>query len=429
MIFENISILDENFTIQRGMNVKVDGARIAAISNDAIVGDDLRYDGKDKLLMPAFFNAHAHSPMTMLRGYGENLPLDRWLNELVFPYEDRLTGEDVYYATLLAQAEGLRFGVVGTTDMYFFCEDMARAIVDGGTKSNLSIGVTCFDGSGFYSHKAYKGTERLFDEWNGVDGITVEACLHGEYTSNEKLVRELAEFASEKGLGMHVHVAETLAESKGAFERHGKSVVKYLYDCGMFNTRTTAAHCVHLSGGDLELFAEKGVTIATCPTSNLKLGSGVFDYRAAQNAKLNIALGTDSVCSNNCLDMLAEIKLLSILHKGVSGDATLVTPEDAVRCATINGAKSQGRVDSGSIKVGNAADLTVLDVSAPHWYPQTDLLNNLVYSGIGEDVVLTMCNGRVLYKNGEYTTIDIERVKAEVSQRNDRIRSELRCKR
>ncbi|MBE6037567.1 MAG: amidohydrolase [Clostridiales bacterium] len=428
MLFENITILDKDLQVQGPVFVGIKADRIDYIGKEkpeADYGD--RYDGKGKLLMPGFVNAHAHSPMMLMRGYGENMVLQDWLNKRIFPFEDCLTGDAVYNATLLAMAESLRAGIVSSTDMYYFCDDMARAILDSGAKSNLSRSIVAFQDAPLRSQQNFQEALDLFERYHGAgDGrLLIDMSLHAEYTSLPRTALELAQETKALGARMHVHVSETQFEHEGCKERHGKTPAAYLNDLGLFDSPTTAAHCVWAEPEDLAIFAEKGVTVASCPMSNAKLASGVCNIREMNRLGLNVALGTDSVASNNSLNFLEEIKLFSVIHKVYNADPTLITPEQAILTATRNGFLSQGRKDSGVLEEGKKADLVVLDISGPHHFPVHNVKNNLVYSADNSDVRLTMVDGRVLYKDGEFTTIDVEKVKAQAQKDCDSILARL----
>lgn len=413
MLFHNITVIDENFQVQEGVYVGIEKDRITYISKEKPERDFGRiYEGKGKLLMSGFVNTHAHSPMTLMRGYGENLALQDWLNQKIFPFEDKLTGDAVYWGTLLAMAESIRFGIVSTTDMYYFSEDMLRAVCESGTKNNISRSITCFDDSDLWELQGAKEMKALHETWNNAEEgrIKVDMSIHGEYTSTPKIVRQMAEYTASIGANMHVHLSETKSEHEECKERHGMTPAAYFNKLGLFDTPATAAHCVWLEGEDFDILKEKGVTAASNPVSNMKLASGICDVPALLAKGINVALGTDSVASNNSLNMIEEMKCLAIAAKVRNSDPTAVTPAQALRAATLSGAMAQGREDCGCIKEGNKADLIVLDISGPHMQPVHDILNNLVYSACGGDVVLTMADGRILYENGTYTTIDIEKV-------------------
>ena len=434
MLFCDIAYIDQDFQVREHAWIGVKEGRIDYVGTTAPPDAESygrAYPGKDKLLVNGFFNVHAHTPMALLRGYAESMALQDWLFKKIFPFEDRLTPEDVYWATMLGCAEMLRFGVVSATDMYMKGQAMGRGFRDGGVKANFSIGASNFSGDAYPDMRQYKETLQMREEFHGQDSgrLLVDWSMHAEYTSHEKMVRTLAQTAQQyPDMRMHVHVSETATEVAECKERHnGLSPVEYLDSCGLFATPTTAAHCVHLSDNDIAILADKGVTVATCPKSNLKLASGVAPVARLQAAGVNVALGTDSVSSNNNLSMVEEMRVFALIHKGVSGDPTLITPAEALRAATVNGAKAQGRPDCGLIKAGNRADLVVYDLHQPHLMPVHDLLNNLVYSADGADVVLTMVDGEIRYENGDWPHLDIEKIYAEVENSRRRILSELKA--
>lgn len=236
----------------------------------------------------------------------------------------------------------------------------------------------------------------------------------------------MAGVAGEYGLNMHLHLSETKSEHEECKERHGGlTPLGWFEHLGVLRQPTTAAHCVWVEDADIELMTEYGVTAAHNPVSNLKLASGIAPVPKMLAAGVNVTLGTDSSASNNNQNLWEEIKLMGILHKAASFDPTVVTPKEVLAAATINGAISQGRMDSGTITVGKRADLQLLDIDKPHYKPCYDWLNNLVFAAQGSDVVLTMVDGRVLYRNGEYTTLDLEKIVFNVEQQRKRILSEI----
>lgn len=419
MLFSNISILDENFNLVRERYVAIDGDKIAYIGEERpkeVYGKEV--DGRGKLLMPGFFNCHGHSPMTLMRGYGENLSLGDWLNTRIFPFEEKLDGNAIYQGTLLAMAESLANGIISTADMYYFLPDMARAVLDCGAKNNLARGLVCFGDDDFHSMESVDELKFAVKELDGLgDGrIKVDASLHGEYTSNPKFAKSLSEYVRQHNLGMHLHSSESLEETKGCIERHGKTPTKYLADLGLFDNRAIAAHCVHLSEEDMDILAEKRVFVATNPSSNLKLASGICPVGELLKRGANLTIGTDSVASNNALDMFFEMKLMAIVSKVKADDPTVVTPEEALYAATRGGALAQGRQDSGLIKEGFKADLILLDMNSPNMAPIHNLATNLVYSGSSRQIEMTMVDGKVLYEKGEFKTIDIEKTIFEVEK-------------
>lgn len=412
MLFKEIGIIDENYDYKENMYVGVEKGKIDYIGPKRPphdYGDE--YDGKGRLLMPGFFNAHAHSPMALLRGYAENMKLQDWLFKRVFPFEAKLTGNSVYWGTLLCMAESLRFGIVSTSDMYYFMTDMSKAVLDSGCKANISRAIVSIDGSEDFDH--YPSVEELkvaAKVFNGAgDGrIKIDASLHAEYTSNQMIASKLADFTKEMGLNMQVHVAETKDEVEECKERHeGRTPVKYLADCGILDPLTTAAHCVWLEDEDYQILRDKQVTVATNPSSNLKLASGICDVARLLKEGVSVAIGTDSVSSNNNLDYLQEIRTMVLSSKVKADDPTVVTPKEALYAATRAGALAQGRLDTGLLKQGYKADLIVMRTDVPNMHPVHNMLNNVVFSATGADIVMTMVDGNVLYQDGEYKTIDV----------------------
>lgn len=430
MLFANIDILDEQFQHHTRQYVGVIGNKIAYIGAEKPAEDFGEvYDGTGKLLMPGFVNAHSHSAMTLMRGYGENLALSDWLHTRIFPFEAKLDSEAIYNGTMLAAAEMLRFGIVSTTDMYFDGEAVSRAVLESGIKMNFSLSTTCFDGRGARELPVYQEILDTLHRFHGAgEGrFLLDLALHSEYTTTPRVVEDMAEIAKETGLHMQLHLSETQAEHEACKQRHGgRTPACYFYDAGVFDTPTTAAHCVWLEDEDLDILKEKNVTVASCPVSNLKLASGFCRAPQMLTRGINVALGTDSVASNNNLNMLEEVKLFATLFKATTGDPTAITPQEALYAATRAGALSQGRADCGLLKEGFRADLIVLDLrNKPYLRPCHNMANNVVFSAMGTDVCLTMVDGKVLYHDGIYTTLDLEAVARRAEESVEKILKQL----
>ncbi len=429
MLFENITVLDENLEIIKNAYVATRGDTIAYISTTPPTEDfGEKYDGSGKLLMSGFYNAHAHTPMTLLRGYSENLVLQDWLYTRVFPFESHMTEQDMYWGMLLGLAESLKFGIVSTTDMYLSSDLIAKAMAESKTKGNLSRTVVNFGDENLKDLDVFSQAKALFENYNGTENgrITVDMSLHSEYTSKPKVATQLAEYTSEIGARIHVHISETEREHEECKARNsGLTPAEYLAKHGILDNPTTAAHCVWIDENDRDILLEKGVTVTSCPVSNLKVATGVCNIPKLLESGIPVAIGTDSVCSNNSLNFIEEMKFFALASKGAFYDPTVISPKQTIQSATRVGALSQGRDDCGSIKVGNKADIIVLDINTPNFFPVHDYLNNIVYSANGGDVILTMVDGNVLYKDGVFTTIDIEKVKYNVGEAKSRILKEL----
>lgn len=432
MLFNDIAIIDENLDYKEHQWVGVKDNVIDYIGPEAPLDAEQYgevYDGVGKLLMAAMYNAHAHAPMTLLRGYAENLPLQAWLEQKCWPFEGKMTAEDNYWATLLSCAEMARYGTVSFSDMYYHTRERARAVVDSGMKANLCTSPLAFESKPIQEFDSVY--EEMVDGIENVDGmgdgrVKFEGCIHAEYTNNDVTAKSVFDWAREHNTRMHVHVSETEFEVSGCRERHdGKSPVQWLESLGAFDVPVIAAHCVWVDDEDIAILAKHGATVAYNPASNMKLSSGFAPVAKMLEAGVNVAIGTDGMASNNNHDMFQDMYLMALLPKGNLLDPTAITPKQAVNAATRAGAIAQGREDCGLVKRGFRADLCVLDVGGPSWCPVNDMLTNVVYAGHGGDVVLTMCDGHVVYRDGVWPTIDIEKVKAEVVERTQRIQGEL----
>ncbi|NLD18650.1 MAG: amidohydrolase [Clostridiales bacterium] len=413
MLFKNITILDEDFQIRENQYVAIQHERIAYIGDTRPEGDyGEEYHGRGKLLMPGFYNAHAHSPMTLMRGYGENVSLQDWLAKKIFPFEAKLDTEAVYWGTMLAMAESFKFGIVSTSDMYYFCDAMADAVIDSGAKANISRAIANPRGEDPQTLESMKEMKALYGQYhNAAEGkVMIDMSLHAEYTSDYPTAVALAEYAKTIDAVMAVHVSETQLEHEECIERHGLTPAAYFAKAGLFDVPAVAAHCVYCTGEDLDIFKEKKVTVATNPVSNMKLASGICNVKKIADKGINVAIGTDSVASNNSLNFVEEMKVLAIGNKVSIKEPEAISPKQVLYFATRGGAIAQGREDCGLVKEGNRADLIVMDISGPNMHPVHNLVNNIVYSGSGSDIVLTMIDGKVVYRDRNYCTINIEKV-------------------
>ncbi|MGN0569770.1 MAG: amidohydrolase [Candidatus Fimenecus sp.] len=418
MLFKDIAIIDENFNIKNNMYVGVSDGKIEYIGSEKPQKDyGEEYDGRKKLLSPGFVNLHTHSPMTLLRGYAENLSLDRWLNDRVFPFEDKLNCERAYYGTMLSIAEMLSSGTTSFTDMYFFGDGVMKAVIESGAKTNFGRSIVSFADEDIFKNDRFCEGVYLTEKYHNTENgrIKIDMSLHAEYTNMLSIIEQFGEYTRGRGQINHIHLSETKAEHEACKEKYGKTPARLFYDAGIMDSPAIFAHCVWVEDSDIDLFAEKGATVAHCPASNLKLGSGMCNTYELLQKGINIGIGTDSAASNNGLDIMREMYLAAILPKGICNRADIVTPRDVFKMATINGYKAQGRTDCGVIKEGFKADLVVIDLDKPNMYPDFDVLNNIVYSADKSNVVLTMVDGNVLYKNGEFMTVDVEKIGYEVS--------------
>lgn len=402
---------------------------------------DVEKEMGGKLLMAGFVNAHGHAAMTLLRGVGSGLSLQNWLNNAIFPIEDRLRPEDVAVGTRLAMLEMLAGGTTCFSEMYDFPYADAEAIAEAGMKANICRVGLCFDPNVDISkHQRFREccevievlrgkkdiSEELIRETAGLcaaskaavrDGLIIpEFSLHSEYLTYEPFVRAVAEKAIELRAGINVHVSETEKEHLECIERHGRTPIAYLHACGVLDSRCYAAHCVWVTDEDLDMMAETGTSLVHNPSSNMKLGSGFARIPEALKRGVNVAIGTDGCASNNDLDMFEEMRLAALLCSGTTRNPAAVSAGTILDMATVNGAKALGRKDTGVLEVGKKADIIAIDLDAPHLHPDIDTAALIVYCAKASDVYMTMVNGNVLYGNGEYFTLDRERIIADAEE-------------
>ncbi len=428
MIFKNVQILTKEYRVEGPMVVATKGDTIDYIGKEMPKEDyGTMIDGKNKILMPGLVNNHAHAPMTLLRGYAENLPLKDWLFTKVFPFESHIDKKAAYNGTLLAIMEMAQFGFTSFSDMYYHCDAICDAVLESGFKANISRGITHMNNESIKDLESYRETLQLIDRYHGrEDGkIIVDTCIHGEYTSHPLVVKDMVDLTEAHGLRVHIHLSETKEEHDECIRRHGKTPTEYFLDLGLFNSPTVAAHCNYVTDEDIEILAAKGVAVATCPSSNAKLGQKVAPISKMLNKGVLVTLGTDGSASNNVLNGFRDLNHMAIMQKSLFEDPTLIGPEDALRIATLSGALSQGRGKTGTIEVGNKADLIMIDTSKPHFQPVFDWPTHLVYTAQGSDVCFTMVDGQVLYDHGEFKTIDQEKVYYEVNASKNQILQRL----
>lgn len=378
--------------------VWTDGSRISYIGKapDVLPEFERQIDLKGDLLMPGIKNAHTHTAMTFLRSCADDMPLDRWLNEQIFPREAKLTDEIVYVFSTIGIMEYLTSGVTASFDMYFHNEAYAKAHTDTGFRTVICSAMNDFDADP-------ANIEREFLRFNNYsDMVGYRLGIHAEYTTSPKRIEYMVGLAEKYKAPCYTHLCETKRETEDCIKRTGMTPAKYLDSFGFYNYGGGAFHCVYLSGEDVEYFKEKGIWVVTCPASNLKLASGIAPIQKYIDAGLNLAIGTDGAASNNALDMFREMYLVTALQKYLCNDATACAAEKVLEMACVGGARVMGLDDCDDIAVGKKADLIVIDLNRPNMQPIHNIEKNLVYSGSKENVRLSMVNGRVLYENGQF---------------------------
>lgn len=393
--------------------VWTDGGRIAyagAPRAGELPEFEREIDLNGDLVLPGFKNAHAHSAMTFLRSYADDLPLQSWLFDKVFPLEARLTPEAVYAFTRLAVLEYLSGGITASFDMYFHRDAYARANIDCGFRTVICGALSAGDKISVAADDYAK-----FNALNPL--ISYLPGVHAEYTADEKLLRGMSELVHGLKSPFWTHNSETKSETDGCFERHGMSPTEYLDSLGLYDFGGGGYHCVWFSERDIELFAEKGLWAVTCPCSNAKLASGIAPLERFEKRGVRLAVGTDGPASNNALDMFREMYLACVLQKLRLNDAAACPAENILLAACSGGARAMGLDGCDSLAEGKAADLAVISLHRPNMRPIHDVAKNLVYSGTRDNVRMTMVAGRILYENGEFHVgCDAEEIYAEAEK-------------
>jgi len=422
ILFTNVTVLTMDGTRTPLYNafVSVRGEKISYVGQARPEGNfDRVIDGTGKVLLPGFVNAHTHLPMTLMRGYGGGHDLQSWLHDYIFPAEAKLDDRAVAAGTALGLAEMIATGVTCVADMYMRTGVIAEQIVKAGLSANLSCGGVYFGAPEDFSEDTCgdcRNQRLLTEQWHNVNGgqIRVDASIHAEYTSNAPLWRWMADYGQKHGLRMHVHTSETVSEHEASIARNGKTPIQTLDEYGVWDNGGIAAHCVCTTAEDWALMRDKGVSCVHNPWSNLKLGSGVAPVPAMKQAGVNVALGSDGMSSHNAADLFSDMKLAACLPCGVGRDPMAMGAWDALEMATVNGARALGRTDTGVVAPGYLADLILVDFSAPNLTPCHDPAENLVFSARPANVAMNMARGQVIYENGAFLTIDLDRVRGEV---------------
>lgn len=392
-----ILTLDGGFDIKSG-EIWTEDDKIVYIGGkkDNILSFDREIDAGGNLLMPSFKNAHTHSAMTFLRGFAEDMPLEKWLDEGVFPMEAKRIEGDCYAFSRVAMLEYIEGGISACMDMYAFEEDTVRAAADSGVRIVLCGPLNNFTGS-------IERERELFEKYNGKNPL-VSKCLgfHAVYTTDERLLCEMAELARELKAPVYTHCCETKTEVENCLKTTGKTPLEYLDGFGIFDNGGGIYHGVHLTEREIEILKDKNISVITCPASNLKLASGIAPLYKLCKAGINVGMGTDGAASNNSLDMFREMYLATVLQKYSLDDAAAMEAETALYMATVGSSKAMGLFDCDVLKEGKKADIIMLDLKQPNMQPKNDIVKNIVYSASKKNVKMTMINGRIVYMNGEF---------------------------
>ena len=388
-------------------NIYIKDDQIEHIGDDYKLKIDREIDGSNYITMPGLINAHTHIAMSYFRNYGNDNDLMTWLNDYIFPAEEKLNDEIVYNASLLSMAEMIKSGTTCFADMYFFEASTIKALEKSKMRAQISRGLSSPDEGNYRLNENIK----LYKDFNELNG-KVEIALgpHAIYTTDLDYLKQISKTAERYNMPIHTHLSETRIENDQCYQKYGKSPTELYNECGIFDNRTIAAHGIYLSDKDMEILRDKNVSIIHNPKSNLKLSSGICDVTKLREFGINVGLGTDSASSNNKQSMLAEIEYASLLAK-LKGAEKLKAYE-VLQMATVNNAKALGIFDKvGSLETGKKADLIMIDIDNINHLPENDLIGSICYSTYEEDIKLVMIGGDIVYENGKFKYLDLDQIK------------------
>ncbi|MBQ5481592.1 MAG: amidohydrolase [Bacteroidales bacterium] len=384
--------LDDRIT-----DILIADGRFKSLEAPAGTVADKVIDASGMAILPPFYNTHTHAAMTLLRGYADDMPLHKWLQEYIWPYEDKLTPQDIREGSRLAVREMIKTGTVFFSDMYFDIEETVDVVRESGMRA--AIGVTFVE-----SHSKSQQAEKLelLKHWTDPTGgrITLTVAPHAVYTVGPDLLVRCADTARSLGLKLHIHLCETRKEVDDCLAEHGMTPVRYLDSLGFLGPDVIAAHVVHVDPEEAAILAERGVTISHCPCSNLKLASGFFPYKLLKEASCRITLGTDGASSNNNLDMREEMKFAALVSKACSGNPEVMPAAEAMDMACRQGAEAFG-INAGVIAEGKLADAILVDLSDVRMQPCHHLLSNWVYAAGSSCIDTVICDGNILMEHHE----------------------------
>ena len=414
ILIKNALILNLNNFENKKQSLLIKGNLIAEIADEIDeAGVEKIIDADGKILLPGLINTHTHLSMTLFRGLADDLSLDSWLNDHIWPMEANLNGDYCYIGALLGAIEMIKSGTTTFSDMYFYMEDVARAVEDAGIRAVLSYGMIDF-GDAERRENEINQNMTLFNSCNGMANGRIKVFLgpHSPYTASEDLLKKVRELADEYNMGIHIHVSETQKEINDSLDEKGLRPFEYLEKIGFLGPDVVAAHCVWLSDEEIEIIKKHGVKVSHNPCSNMKLASGVSPVSKLIENDICVSIGTDGASSNNNLDLIEELKTASLLQKVSTLDPKVLSSDEAIEMATIKGAETLGLDDEiGSIEVGKKADIILIDTNSANMVPDSSSLSsNVIYSANGSNVDTTICDGKILMENKKLVVLDEQEI-------------------
>lgn len=418
------------------MAVVINGERISAVltRSEALARyqDAVRIELPEHVLLPGFINMHTHSAMSLLRGYADDLNLQVWLNDHIWPVEKAFLGPGfVHDGSKLAIAEMLRGGTTFFNDLYFFPEVTAATAVETGMRACIGLPVIDVPTVWAANENKYidKGLE-VSASWQGESLITTSFAPHAPYSVGDEALGRIAQLSEKRDLRVHMHVLESGWEISESMQRYGKPTLERLDDIGLLNERLLAVHMTQLNGTDIEVLSKTAVNVIHCPESNLKLGNGICPVARLLENKVNLALGTDGAASNNNLDLLSESRSAALLAKGYSSDPCVLNAFQTLEMLTINAAKALGKEHQlGSIEVGKLADLCAIRLDSLQTTPMYDVVSHLIYAASSQQVSHVWVGGRMLLQDAQFLFMDTGDIMDRANYWAKRIATEIRATR
>lgn len=371
-------------------------------------------DGRHRLYMPGLVNTHGHAAMSLLRGYADDLALQVWLEQHIWPFEAKMKPRDVHTGTLVSIIEMLKGGTTTFVDMYADMDQVALAVEQSGIRASLTQGIIGIGEPDVVDEKLRLAIKFAREWHNEADGrIQTMMAPHAPYTCPPALIERIVQASHDLEVPIHIHMSETLFEVEENYRQYRRRPVAHLQALGVFDRPTLVAHAVHLNDEEIEMLSEYDVHVSHNPVSNLKLASGIARVPEMLKSGVVVGIGTDGCASNNNLDMFEEMRLAAILHKGVCGDPTVIPAAQALRMGTVDGARAIWRSDIGALQLGMKADIIGINIDQPHFMPVSHMVSHLVYVASAQDVADVWVNGRQLVNNRELLTLDEEKILSE----------------
>ena len=416
ILYKNINYLDlENEKIIEGADIFIEGNLIKKIGNNLQIKASEVIDGNFLLMTPGFVNGHTHLGMSYFRNYADDLKLMDWLENEIWPIENKLTADDIYWSSLLSICENIKSGVTNFCDMYYEMDRVCDATIISGIRGTLTRGLTDNDGKG---KEKLKSVRELYNNYhNKANGrIKVVPAPHAIYTCSENFLREISDLSKDLDGIINIHLSETKGEVENSLKEHGMTPISYVNSLGLLDNHVIAAHCVHITDEEIALVKDKKFYPIYNPTSNLKLASGFTPVEKLLKNNIIMGIGTDGDSSNNSQNLLQDMHIGAIVNKAREMDEQAVKAIEILKMATINGQRALGISKAGLIKEDYLADLTIFSLKSSNFTPKNNLINALVYSATAEDVKDVLCDGKFVMRNRELVNLDEERIKFEVNR-------------